>query len=115
MHGKNGFIIVNCLKEGHRSNNCTASKCKTCNMKQNSLLHFDKRTDDKLIADNSNSINEQTKQSNESLQVASNSLHAHINMHIILSTAELLIKDNCGKFHKCRAILDSVFLHKLKL
>lgn len=41
---KSGWCI-NCLRPGHRVEQCSSGNCKTCNRKHHTLLHFDKKAE----------------------------------------------------------------------
>lgn len=75
---------INCFKEGHVAKECTSRKCKNCDKKHNSLLHFE----------NQNSL-------------VSVALLANINTHVFLATAIIQVKDKYGTLVNIRALLDS--------
>lgn len=82
-------LCLNCLRTGHFANRCFLRPCKVCNKRHNSLLH------------NKPDTKEQQRDGPVALSARV------LQQHVLLSTAQVLIKDNGGTYKKCRAILDS--------
>jgi hypothetical protein len=89
-------LCNNCLRNNHETNQCNSkSTCKTCKAAHNSLLHVEQ-------------INQFTNVN--SVPSTSNNHCGHQPdkyFECLLSTAEVLISDNKGKIHTCRALIDN--------
>lgn len=100
-------LCINCLRDGHKVSSCTSSNCKSCGAKHNSLLHFPvegKSKIESVSADKSPIVNDATT---ETKVMPSTSLHTSLHAQIFLATASVLVVDDAGKSHSCRALLDS--------
>ncbi|XP_011878133.1 PREDICTED: uncharacterized protein LOC105567678, partial [Vollenhovia emeryi] len=116
-------LCYNCLKPFH-GKKCTYGSCKKCNKYHNTLIHAD-RTDDsnettsitkKNIAATGQNVplSEEGQKASElnvgNTQNVTNVLASHHNRDascVLLSTAIIYMRDNTGKIHECRALLDS--------
>lgn len=96
---KSKNLCTNCLREGHKPINCYSCTCKYCNLKHNSLLHFNNKNEstDKIV---------NKQQADQSSEVPSTSLYTQIATQVILSTALVKIVHNDNTY-LCRAVLDS--------
>lgn len=90
-------LCFNCLRANHQKGECKAQTCKRCFGKHNTLLHKEQIT------------HENSKQivSIEQPSTSATCTNAVINTHVLLSTAIVIVKDNQGNHHTCRALLDS--------
>ena len=89
---KDEKLCLRCFGANHSQSNCSRPfKCSFCSADHNSLLHFETDNENKSDAE-----------SNVSSHI-SNMSHNKV----LLATATVIIKDNKGEFHKCRALLDS--------
>lgn len=98
---KTAKACFNCLKIGHFTNNCKATKCKLCNAAHNTLLHTNQEnvTKEKELLKQTNDV------ANKDNVVNCVSTFA-ANHETLLATAEVFITDKNGKMHKVRALLD---------
>lgn len=78
-------LCSNCLKSGHELEECTSTTCKRCDERHNTLLHPG------------------TKPPHKTLSMYC--VHRP-ESQVILSTAQILVKDGTGSFVVCRALLD---------
>lgn len=81
---KTAGLCFNCLRKGHRSCDCTLSKCKTCNRRHHTLLHTDDERFSGLV-----------------------NLQAQVSSQVMLSTALIDINGKNGAKIQARVILDS--------
>ncbi|CAK9801700.1 hypothetical protein ANTPLA_LOCUS2910 [Anthophora plagiata] len=99
-----GQLCYNCLESGHRVKSCTRSRCKHCTRKHHSLLH---RSDIHSTQSGVEGSSEQT----EDTSVTTQHLVANVSSHpvdwMVLATAIVFVRDNTGRNHRCRALLDS--------
>lgn len=82
-------LCTNCLRSNHDIKSCTAGCCKQCNEKHHTLLHQEPPKEQRTTIANVSSLN------------------AYSGSETILSTAIIQIRDSRGRFHSCRALLDS--------
>ncbi|KAF0745786.1 Uncharacterized protein FWK35_00034883, partial [Aphis craccivora] len=98
-------LCFNCLSGFHLANVCKSRfSCSRCHRRHNTLLHLEGRSD------NANNNVTNNVQEENSLPVSSPqvSMAATLeNSYVFLSTAVVLVTDNNGRAHKCRAVLDS--------
>lgn len=120
-------LCPNCLRGNHSSINCTSTyKCRLCNKKHNSLLHFptkplhDKQATQKVNNNNlhqnqpnsnqassSNSSKNAYSQDSAVTPVTSLSNVVPTSSHfVLLATAEVEIKNRFGTFEKVRVLID---------
>jgi hypothetical protein len=95
-------LCLNCLKRNHFSTECWAGKCRKCNKKHNSLLHYNNYTsvtkgDDNFSSQKDNEISQNTV----SVNCTSNNIQK-----VLLSTAVIQVRDREGKYNFCRSLLD---------
>lgn len=100
-------LCFNCLKKGHAAAVCNSRRCKHCNAKHNSLIHYNAErpsTDVEVTCHSSNIKQFKTSQ-------------------ILLGTAVILVQDSSNNWCKAKVLLDSgsqsnfishSFLRKLK-
>jgi len=100
-------LCFNCLAPYHSKEYCKSKfSCQICKGRHNTLLHLEKKSgatsqeEDDLI----NSAKEDTPPINS--QKVSMPAQT-VNEHVFLATAVVMVKDNNGSYHKCRAVLDS--------
>ena len=117
-------LCFNCLRPGHRSEQCNGSTCKKCKRKQNSLLHLETNITSRTastaptVTTNSTSPQEASNQAAKTVHKNKEKLSAAAQSQIeeeeeeeeeeevLLPTAIVRI-DNNGKTSDSRAILDS--------
>ena len=105
-------LCFNCLRAGHRQQECRGSTCKNCNLKHHTLLHLQSprqtRSVNSTVADN-NRHDESEKTNTESPppeQFTDTSLSPQTTGTVFLQTAMMPILVN-GETTLCRALLDS--------
>ena len=106
-------LCFNCLRAGHRQQECRGSTCKNCNLKHHTLLHLQSprqtRSVNSTVADN-NRHNESEKTTNTESpppeQFTATSLSPQTTGTVFLQTAMIPILVN-GETTLCRALLDS--------
>lgn len=91
-------LCINCFSNKHLIKDCTASKCKICQCKHNTLLHFERSNAEKA---------EKGKQPEPQPQTPSTTLAASTCNQVLLSTAIVTVRDTHGNPHPCRILLDS--------
>lgn len=107
-------LWTNCLKGGHTNKFCLATNCKTCSKRHHTLLHYNS-TNTNSNTQITHSINaseiteNQIINSNNHILPANNATWSYATSfnQVLISTAKILVQDNFGKFHLCRALLDS--------
>lgn len=102
-------LCRNCLRDNHETSECKAQGCKICLKWHNTLLH--------LESPNKNGVrgntwtNQNNRLSNQNQSFSSSYVHENHDENriaqIMLSTANILVQDSQGIWHKCRALLDS--------
>ncbi|XP_031353317.1 uncharacterized protein LOC116178110 [Photinus pyralis] len=117
-------LCYNCLRPNHGVQTCTASGCRKCNRRHNTLLHLDNtnissnfsgRTQNESGANGSdpsgnNNISTRTIDNNllsNQVSVLHTSDNIVFQSQVLLSTALVNVQDSFGNFHQCRALLDS--------
>ena len=85
-------LCIKCFGVNHSLNDCKFFDCKTCHQKHNTLLHFTSET-----------VKDEPPEENETTSNISN----QSNKLVILATALVRVKDSCGNYQMCRALLDS--------
>nr|XP_023013508.1 uncharacterized protein LOC111503442 [Leptinotarsa decemlineata] len=115
-------LCSNCLRIGHSKDTCNSGSCRRCRRKHNTLLHndiqqFNENTNKNSVnhLSSSNLSDEQSTSSQNNFipsGVANTSQNYLVtnpvpNSTVLLSTVTFKVKDSTGKFHKCRALLDS--------
>ena len=126
-------LCYNCLRKGHYLPACTASKCKKCSEKHNTLLHSDEKEDSatstkkketsvqsKAVLTSNCSVDthaesssdnrevmieENNEQNNEETSVVTHAARQRLSQ-VILATAQIQIYNANGKLTSCRALLD---------
>ncbi|XP_057339521.1 uncharacterized protein LOC130677020 [Microplitis mediator] len=120
---------TNCLRNTHQSSQCTASKCRICGQRHNTLLHFEKfnNSSQKTNRNNynnnnynnsnhsnhnnhtSSNNNNTTSQSESSAQAQTSrvNLHALVSSEALLATAIVDIVNPQGISKACRVFLDA--------
>ena len=90
---KKTSLCINCLRKGHTSSKCKSIKCRVCNQTHNILLH------------------RYTPDQSQNTAVADSGVYfsnvSGSNDHVILATAIVKVKNNCGEYCFARALLDS--------
>lgn len=121
-------LCVNCLSHTHASQNCnSASSCKICQYRHHSLLHYprsDNNNPPNLLLNTPNNgekrnelrassakPNRTSISADKPLDTSAESTLCHLGKatqpNVLLSTAELRIRNSFGYFIPARAILDS--------
>ena len=104
-------LCGNCLKTSHSISDCSSGHCKYCNEKHHSLLHESPRT----VTDQSQSksqhclVSEQESGDAESRErtATATSCNLSATSQVLLSTAQVQVRDAEGNIHTCKALLDS--------
>ncbi|XP_058987609.1 uncharacterized protein LOC131806839 [Musca domestica] len=89
-------MCLNCFKDDHQAKTCTSGKCRKCQQKHNTLLHFSTRP--------------QVENKSADLSVQQPPTVASANRsqsYVLLATARVAIKANNGRSYEFKAILDS--------
>lgn len=92
---KGANLCYNCLKSDHKVRFCKHSQCQLCKRYHNILLH---------VAERKEAGKENIKQ--EEPMIIAQSIHKRRNF-VLLSTAQVCVKDVNGDKHICTALLDS--------
>lgn len=101
-------LCFNCLSDFHLANVCKSRfSCSRCQRKHNTLLHFDGQPDKTTNKVKNNEKPEDSLLASTSQGNSISMAATLVNSHVFLSTAVVMIKDNYGNAHKCRAVLDS--------
>ncbi|XP_012542665.2 uncharacterized protein LOC105840305 [Monomorium pharaonis] len=105
-------LCTNCLRNNHFSKDCRASGCKKCSGKHNTLLHFgDSKVEHETNNQSSSNINKAIDNDKASISqesaITTHAVQAAHNSYILLATARIVIFDNNGRSHPCRALLDN--------
>ncbi|XP_075150750.1 uncharacterized protein LOC142224854 [Haematobia irritans] len=104
---KKSNLCYKCLKKGHSSRDCTASNCGRCNSPHHPLLHKDAP---EVSASNTSEYAPSTStQATAITQIEPRNavLNLVAKPEVLLATAVVLVRDNCGKYHRARAVLDA--------
>ncbi|KYN50342.1 hypothetical protein ALC62_14061, partial [Cyphomyrmex costatus] len=109
-------LCYNCLAPNRTVQNCTSRTCRHCSKKHHTLLHADERVNNSnkgstVSSDSSEKSSNANKQACEksvatSVTMKSSCLN-QVNPEILLSTAMVYIRDDEGRWHKARALLDN--------
>ncbi|XP_043466955.1 uncharacterized protein LOC122501502 [Leptopilina heterotoma] len=89
-------ICLNCLRPNHFIKDCKSQGCKKCQMKHNTLLHFEKATTSDET--NSSRLNNSKSVTSCCINIANDG---------VLSTASVLVENSNKKLKTARAILDN--------
>lgn len=110
-------LCSNCLRKGHFSRQCRGYPCKICKLRHNNLLHVSSRDKETLVkADNFEGSSEQGNNIEQGVQKSQIGLHSDASVsfssrlekgYVLLSTAEVLIKDKDNNWKRARLVLDS--------
>jgi len=111
-------LCYNCLSSNHVSQKCTSRTCKHCSKKHHTLLHTNERSNivnqEPTSSDKTSTNANNGKPNNQACDAtgATSMSMKVLNIdscksEILLSTAIVYIRDNAGKFHKIRALLDN--------
>lgn len=120
-------FCINCLRKStHSVKDCSAVKCKLCQQPHHTLLHHVQPIKSNEIIDHSNHTIQHHMQpvksnntgSQPTASTSKDPLPSNVNHNfyvqtkcpqaqVLLPTAIILIQDQSGKFHECRALLDS--------
>lgn len=112
-------LCINCLRSGHYAKECKSTKCRKCSKTYNTLLHIEgRKSSTKESQDKTPKRLEETEAVvmhcvqdraliNQTM-IASKKDHSSrgSNSHIILATAQVNIRDNQGRRHTGRVLLD---------
>ena len=110
-------LCFNCLRPGHRSEQCNVSTCKKCKRKHNSLLHLEANNNSRTtstaptVTTSSTSPQEASNQASKTVNKSKEKFTAAAKTQneeeeVFLPTAIVSV-DNNGKTTDIRAILDS--------
>ncbi|XP_076765057.1 uncharacterized protein LOC143432169 [Xylocopa sonorina] len=94
-------LCVNCLRNTHTTEACSAINCRQCNRRHHTVLHFHTVNDSDQIQGNYQSITATSGTSPSPIVLTSRS-----NAEILLSTARVKILNNNNREHDCRILLD---------
>lgn len=93
---KKNALCINCLKMGHSVSSCRSVRCRVCQRPHNSLLH---KYETASTAQNTSSATNGLQGSVSHVSVSEEV--------VILATALINIKNQCGEYIVARALLDS--------
>ncbi|XP_025996398.1 uncharacterized protein LOC113005278 [Solenopsis invicta] len=114
----------NCLRKGHYIQACTASTCKLCSKKHNTMLHMDRedhpdnKSTKSQLATSDNRNGARSAKTSESKQAKHNTASSDNKTAVIVTTtrttellvfvatAKVYIEDGDGNLQVCRAMLD---------
>ncbi|XP_059622191.1 uncharacterized protein LOC132265511 [Phlebotomus argentipes] len=95
-------LCFNCLRDGHRAQDCRSkSRCQKCQKSHHTLLHDDTR--------NTNSTTTDSQAESDKKEVPSGSVvvhHAVSNKKVLLPTALVKVTDAYGVQQDCRVLID---------
>ena len=94
---KNASLCSNCLRAGHRVADCRLNNCRKCNKRHNTLLHFDKSSDQ---------TEQLTAVENAAASSGTASYHIRLPSQIYLATAIVDVVDSQGNYQPCRVMID---------
>lgn len=96
-------FCLNCLRKGHFIQNCRAKRCGKCNGRHHTMLHFENIGRDKPVSaeTSANDVMAAVPASNSAVLSCIEGVK-----QVLLATAHIYIKDNCGRTIKLRAVLD---------
>lgn len=117
---KNTKLCTNCLKEGHKNNDCKSQyRCKTCKKNHHSLLHIEFKTTTTASTNDGSKNKKNTTcaaaiTTHEDVQVPSTStdqldvqaMVAGNNVNVLLATAIIKIKTISGSYILVKALID---------
>lgn len=96
---RNGWC-TNCLRKSHHSRQCISkSKCRTCDSRHNTLLHFDRSQN--------SSVEQDPPPSSSRSSAKIQSMHALVSSEALLATALVDIVNAQGVSRPCRVFLDA--------
>lgn len=108
-------ICFNCFRSGHYANKCKKLGCKLCKRRHNTLVHTDSKctvvntinNDSNNLSASSSLSSATTDTNNVALSANMASSRDHTQRDVLLSTAQVKLRDNNGGVHIVRAVLDS--------
>lgn len=99
-------LCFNCLRKNHMLKDCRAITCRKCSRKHHTLLHLESvepsRDRDHNLSSPENTENTQSYQ----VTCHSSFTTPHVSAQVLLATVMVSVRDERGKLHLCRAILD---------
>jgi len=109
-------LCINCLKAGHYARNCKSSKCRKCAKAHNTLLHTEQvdlskelQAEDSLKKNSEEVVSMHCTRKKEHKNLRQNEIE-EVRLkpatQVILSTAQVYIRDVKGNRHICRVLLD---------
>jgi len=96
-------LCINCLNIGHQVKECKASVCKKCSGRHNTILH---REETRKAENDENATATVVTHCTDSLSERSTSLTSKVSSHVLLSTAQIYVRDINEQRICCRALLD---------
>ncbi|XP_037930364.1 uncharacterized protein LOC119665129, partial [Teleopsis dalmanni] len=107
-------LCVNCLRIGHRADECNSRHCTKCSKKHNTLMHNPKGNQytKGTVLQGNNSTPQQTgqasvsNQSSNKITLLTNNTRQESN-YVLLGTARIRLLASNGRQIECRAVLDS--------
>ena len=94
-------LCINCLSNKHMIKDCQSHGCKICGKWYHTLIHRNKD----LSREHSNGGHGLSQQQ-ENLQATYHTFKESPVICVLLSTAQIKVKDCKGNLHTCRALLD---------
>jgi hypothetical protein len=106
-------LCYNCLTSGHTTNSCPSEhRCRQCGKGHYTLIHGHESEARPLLGQPSNSLQRVRQDSpqgltQENVVATYCSLKAKPQTRVLLTTAQVIVCNNLGQPHKCKALLDS--------
>ena len=108
---KGNKLCYNCLKQNNnKGHNCSTYSCHRCYQKHHTLLHFDKpqsNHSDTKFHNKSETVPADVNSTSNAEADIYCTFKGKPRNHILLATAVVHVRDNCGRLIPCRALLDS--------
>jgi len=101
----NARLCFNYLNYGHQVKDCRLSSCPKCNQCHNSKLHDDTQSTNTPVP--SSSGEQAPAQVDVPFTGSVNVQDSQAKLNIMLSTSLINVQNKEGKWHRCRAVLDS--------
>jgi Putative peptidase (DUF1758) len=95
-------LCINCLKPNHMVSDCGSISCRRCKKRHHTLLHLEQPEASEKPSTSGTQAHVATEQ-----EVSTTQSLVSTGSQVLLSTILLIVDDQYGKPHYCRALLDS--------